>query len=483
MDRAAPGCCTLSCVMIRLCCCCKCCRGSRSHGDSSTAEPPPDPDPGEFDVLSPKTPVRDLASRLAAESNVEIVKSLNAPAATKMLIAAFAGSSSGFSDARRCAACCAQLRDLGVPERGRGEVVAAGACEALVQAMERASAEITEALQIAAGRLEANSTVGFLEDTVDDVVAANELKRRVDDAIAVLEPSCWALKNMSAGEDAEACARKQHATEAGALGSVVRAMQAAPRSVVVQEQGCAALRNICYGSDTMGCARKQQACELGGLRAMAAAMATHLNEAGVLEQALCALVVLCGRLDDAVRACALALECGAPSRAALTRARLEGLAAAVLTRRVLELSCAAGLRTQVHGRRRGSPNGCGGCNAGARQEQLHPRAGLPRAADAMHRARRDERRPQVGRNLGGGARRARDGDRQAQDDDGSVPRSSMESHPPPRPPPPPPPSPFPFPFPFPWLPSGHLPALRACPAPLVRTAGIALSGAAVDLHC
>ena len=65
----------------------------------------------------------------------------------------------------------------------------------------------------------------------------------------VQEQGCWVLRNICAGDDAAAPARRQRAAEVGALEAVAAAMRAHPHVAGVQEEGCAALHNICFGDD------------------------------------------------------------------------------------------------------------------------------------------------------------------------------------------------------------------------------------------
>ena len=55
------------------------------------------------------------------DEELELIKTLHAGAATSLL-----ERSTNEGDSRKCAACCARLRDLAVPEARRSEVLDAG---------------------------------------------------------------------------------------------------------------------------------------------------------------------------------------------------------------------------------------------------------------------------------------------------------------------------------------------------------------------
>ena len=74
--------------------------------------------------------------------------------------------------------------------------------------------------------------------------------------VGVQEHGCLMLRNVCCGDDAAAPARRQRATEAGALEAVTAAMRAHPQAAVVQEHACAALINMCWGEDAAELARK-----------------------------------------------------------------------------------------------------------------------------------------------------------------------------------------------------------------------------------
>ena len=176
----------------------------------------------------------------------------------------------GDEDAMR--GCCGRVRDLSVEEEERVSLVRLGALDAIVVAM-----------------------------------------RQHPTAVGLLENACWAIKNLTAGEDSVACALKQQAIDADAFGAVVTAMSRHTSYSGVQEQGCSAIRNICYGSDAAGLARKQMCVEVLALPSICHSLRTH-QSLPVLEQACGALIVLIARVDS--EGCVrkqLAVQHGAPA--------------------------------------------------------------------------------------------------------------------------------------------------------------------------
>jgi len=95
---------------------------------------------------------------------------------------------------------------------------------------------------------------------------------------AVQAEACGALCNITAGIGAERDMRAQAAAEAGALNRVVAVLAAPWASAAGQEQACGALINICAGADALGPARKQAAMEAGALSLCEALCKNSTNE-------------------------------------------------------------------------------------------------------------------------------------------------------------------------------------------------------------
>ncbi|KAJ1639775.1 hypothetical protein T492DRAFT_934319 [Pavlovales sp. CCMP2436] len=85
--------------------------------------------------------------------------------------------------------------------------------------------------------------------------------------VAVQEEACRALIyiTVGTGTDAQGCARKQAAADAGVLPLLVAAMHAPSTTTALQWQARVALISITRGTDTQSSSRKQAAVDAGAL--------------------------------------------------------------------------------------------------------------------------------------------------------------------------------------------------------------------------
>ena len=115
----------------------------------------------------------------------------------------------------------------------------------------------------------------------------------------VQQHGCGAINGLCVGEGADADARADKATDAGALEAALATLTAAETAAkpAVAEFGCLALGTLVRGETCE--ARKQRAIDAGAFTAVMGAMAAHSGVVGVLEEGVGALINLCDGTDDA----------------------------------------------------------------------------------------------------------------------------------------------------------------------------------------
>eukprot|EP00964_Phaeocystis_antarctica_P024436 scaffold13678_cov64-Phaeocystis_antarctica.AAC.7 len=182
---------------------------------------------------------------------------------------------------------CERLATLSLPVRAEPAAAAAGAIEAVVEAMQahpQCSTVLSQVLSVlhsvclgadAAGRARAQRAAGA--GGIEEVVAAMRAHAQ-DRSLQAL--GVMALIALCKGDDAAGRARKQRASVAGALEAVVEAMRAHPRRM--QDFGCEALLSVCGGGASAAArARRQRAAQAGGRTVAAAAMQAHPGDGDV----------------------------------------------------------------------------------------------------------------------------------------------------------------------------------------------------------
>lgn len=207
---------------------------------------------------------------------------------------------------------CRALGTLCVDGAYKNKAMAAGAIGAIVVAVrEHAAAEAAlhgcNALSRLCGdvRGDVSDEESFAETAVHWKIineggfaaVVGALKAQPGTAL-VQQHGCGAINGLCVGEGADADARADKATEAGAVEAVLATLTAAETQAkpAVAEFGCLALGTLVRGETCE--ARKQRAIDAGAFGAVMGAMTTHAGEVGVLEEGIGALINLCDGTDE-----------------------------------------------------------------------------------------------------------------------------------------------------------------------------------------